>query len=841
MDEQKWRRMLCSMDDASQFHIHDTLEGGTDEKEEKEILNIELKNVIVDIVEGQEYEEDCKEEFEFDDEIRLSDLLCLRVPTARRVSVALPSDLTSERKVYLLAQTPQDLEQWHLLMVSLLREDGKKLVQATRRANKSFGQSLDGLHASDSPDQDELSEPSVSGTPQDMKSESNTRDIGVRRGNTTEYNLDVMEGFLLVRKYHYGASINKWKRRYVLLLNHSILVADQKPKAGAGSKESLVKWTEAICLIGATSYIYRGDDMGHQDVFFVESDLWAKRDEIIPQKRLFVFSDQENHKPLDWVRAINLRCKLLKTKKIDGLSFPDMVKTRNAGSPIPTRRSDQEELKFSMDTTAVQAPPKPKEGRVSLTKDQWIENYQAKNKDGAPAIKHVDSSDDEDLKFHDSLLPFGHQSALSVEQIVSIALNQVSEEKEVTAEELKKHYFKTLHSIMKANHRGSIKKQLGSWQTADGEVGVVQLDLEVRISRPWLQISGLSHEILRKGPLDDWNYDILDVEKHMLVPFIASCFTSLRLLEKFEIPVDVFTGFLHVVESNYVSVPYHNLYHAADVTHCSYYFIRRLMENDLFEFVTELDQLCLLISSVCHDVCHPGLNNTYHQNASTSLALLYNDQSILENHHCTSTFKMLRDPRYNILCGLTKENYKSIRKSIVSAILATDIGSHFKLLEQMKTSSKNLQAKKSSMNDKSVFFSNILHAADISNPCKEWWIAKKWSDRIFEEVLLQGDLERAEGLPISQNADRETASLAQFSLGFIDFIVAPLYVELGHLFLGGDHACRCLLQTRGQWEEILWKEHIPENDRGKWEKRKETFQHNIMSIRQAYPAEPKTA
>jgi hypothetical protein len=257
--------------------------------------------------------------------------------------------------------------------------------------------------------------------------------------------------------------------------------------------------------------------------------------------------------------------------------------------------------------------------------------------------------------------------------------------------------------------------------------------------------------------------------------------------------------------------------------------------------MTDLDQLCLLVASVCHDICHPGLNNTYHQNASTSLALLYNDQSILENHHCTSTFQILRDPRYNLFSKLSKENHRSMRKFIVSAILATDIGSHFKLLEQIKGASKNLQAKKASMNDKSVFFSNILHAADISNPCKDWKIAKRWSDRIFEEVLSQGDREKEEGLPISQNADRETASLSQFSLGFIDFIVAPLYIELGHLFLGDDHACRCIVQTRGQWEEVLYQEDIPENDKGKWEKRRETFLFNIMNMKQNYSAEPKTA
>lgn len=37
----------------------------------------------------------------------------------------------------------------------------------------------------------------------------------------------------------------------------------------------------------------------------------------------------------------------------------------------------------------------------------------------------------------------------------------------------------------------------------------------------------------------------------------------------------------------------------------------------------------LLTAAVCHDVDHPGLNNSYHSHARTPLAILYNYQSIL--------------------------------------------------------------------------------------------------------------------------------------------------------------------------------------------------------------------
>ena len=41
----------------------------------------------------------------------------------------------------------------------------------------------------------------------------------------------------------------------------------------------------------------------------------------------------------------------------------------------------------------------------------------------------------------------------------------------------------------------------------------------------------------------------------------------------------------------------------------------------------------LLVSTLVHDVDHNGLNNNFHINSQSPLAVLYNDISVLENHH----------------------------------------------------------------------------------------------------------------------------------------------------------------------------------------------------------------
>ncbi len=46
---------------------------------------------------------------------------------------------------------------------------------------------------------------------------------------------------------------------------------------------------------------------------------------------------------------------------------------------------------------------------------------------------------------------------------------------------------------------------------------------------------------------------------------------------------------------------------------------------------------------------------------SSKFAMLYNDKSVLENYHVSSTFQlMVDDPELNILQAITKQEYKLV-------------------------------------------------------------------------------------------------------------------------------------------------------------------------------------
>jgi len=64
-------------------------------------------------------------------------------------------------------------------------------------------------------------------------------------------------------------------------------------------------------------------------------------------------------------------------------------------------------------------------------------------------------------------------------------------------------------------------------------------------------------------------------------------------------------------------------------------------------------------------------------------AILYNDRSVLENHHAASAFRLMQsDERFSWLVNLDYADFKRFRFIVIEAILATDLKRHFDLLSE---------------------------------------------------------------------------------------------------------------------------------------------------------------
>uniref|UniRef100_A0AAQ4Q7Q7 Phosphodiesterase 9A n=1 Tax=Gasterosteus aculeatus aculeatus TaxID=481459 RepID=A0AAQ4Q7Q7_GASAC len=135
------------------------------------------------------------------------------------------------------------------------------------------------------------------------------------------------------------------------------------------------------------------------------------------------------------------------------------------------------------------------------------------------------------------------------------------------------------------------------------------------------------------------------------------------------------------IHDNYKNNPFHNFRHCFCVTQMMYSMICLCSLQEKF---TQVEILILMTAAVCHDLDHPGFNNTYQVNAKTELAVRYNDISPLENHHCAVAFQIFSQPDCNIFSNFDPEAFKLIRQGTITLILATDMARHGEILDSFK-------------------------------------------------------------------------------------------------------------------------------------------------------------
>jgi hypothetical protein len=94
--------------------------------------------------------------------------------------------------------------------------------------------------------------------------------------------------------------------------------------------------------------------------------------------------------------------------------------------------------------------------------------------------------------------------------------------------------------------------------------------------------------------------------------------------------------------------------------------------------------LSTIISAVCHDYDHDGLNNAYHVNAVSERAIRYSDRAVQENYHVAESFVILNKPEFNFLEKYSRDDFKTFRKRMIGIILATDMARHVSDLASFK-------------------------------------------------------------------------------------------------------------------------------------------------------------
>ncbi|XP_041935177.1 LOW QUALITY PROTEIN: cGMP-inhibited 3',5'-cyclic phosphodiesterase A [Alosa sapidissima] len=325
--------------------------------------------------------------------------------------------------------------------------------------------------------------------------------------------------------------------------------------------------------------------------------------------------------------------------------------------------------------------------------------------------------------------------------------------------------------------------------------------------------------------INNWNFPIFKLVERtkgkcgrILSQVTYRLFEDTGLFETFKIPVREFMNYFHALENGYRDIPYHNRIHATDVLHAVWYLTTQPVPGlpslanqegsvsddadssithsclgflvsktnlvaeqgygSLSGLIPALELMALYVAAAMHDYDHPGRTNAFLVATSAPQAVLYNDRSVLENHHAAAAWNLFMSrPEYNFLANLQHVEFKRFRFLVIEAILATDLKKHFDFLAEFNAKVGDDGCSGidwSNENDRLLVCQMCIKLADINGPLKCKDLHLQWTEGIVNEFYEQGDEESSLGLPISPFMDRSAPQLAKLQESFITHIVGPL-------------------------------------------------------------------
>ena len=344
----------------------------------------------------------------------------------------------------------------------------------------------------------------------------------------------------------------------------------------------------------------------------------------------------------------------------------------------------------------------------------------------------------------------------------------------------------------------------------------------------FMKLQGMLNEpIFNTKLIMEKEFDIFELEKKVghqnVLPIMGrTMLDSFGLIDEKIMPVDKLDPFLISVTNQYLtSTLYHNSLHGADITQSICLFFNNSNAEEVCH-TQAIDLLSIIIAALGHDIGHPGLTNTFQINASSEMAITYNDSSCLENFHLAKLFKTIRKEDTNIFEKLSSPDYKKIRKRMISEILATDMAIHGKILNNIRSKIPDylLQGKdnnskinkfelisdinneETTNEEKQALFDYFIHSADLGHNTKKFSISLKWVELLSNEFWLQGDKERKMNLSISFLCDRDTTNVPKSQVGFIGGFIIPTYNFLVIMFPSLSYTVENAQNNLNRWQKL---------------------------------------
>mmetsp|Transcript_52110 Transcript_52110/g.86666 ORF Transcript_52110/g.86666 Transcript_52110/m.86666 type:complete len:566 (+) Transcript_52110:64-1761(+) len=303
--------------------------------------------------------------------------------------------------------------------------------------------------------------------------------------------------------------------------------------------------------------------------------------------------------------------------------------------------------------------------------------------------------------------------------------------------------------------------------------------------------------------LKSWDFNPFDYNKDELLSLTVVMFEELGFIKQFNLDRNALLAFFTAIRQLYRDNPYHNFTHAFDVTQAVYV----MLSANGAAFFEPIEQFGIMIAAIAHDLDHPGLNNNFQINTGSPLAERWNDQSVLENHHCSLLWSLLKSSNAELLKSFEPDERREIRRLTTQSILLTDMSKHVEFTSKFSEKIPALSGKVAAQltkDDRTLLLCELLKCADISNVVRPIQICRRWAELVQLEFVQQGKRERECGLNVSPFMDSaDKSARCKMEINFIDFVAVPTFSLLQQLLPSIQQCCTRLLENRDSWQAEL--------------------------------------
>ncbi|OTF71296.1 hypothetical protein BLA29_005865, partial [Euroglyphus maynei] len=226
--------------------------------------------------------------------------------------------------------------------------------------------------------------------------------------------------------------------------------------------------------------------------------------------------------------------------------------------------------------------------------------------------------------------------------------------------------------------------------------------------------------LINVGQLDSFDFDDLPMNDDETVAAFIHFFTELNFLKTFNISYKVLCRWILTVRKNYRRVIYHNWRHALNVAQTMFVIIKTCNLNKI---LNEKEQLALMVASICHDLDHRGLNNSFQAKSCRIYSVIVDSKN---------------------------------QKQLIIARFECRKNDKFAQLVQSGNADMN------DWKNKELLLGMLMTACDLSAICKPWPIQKRIANMVANEFYQQGDLETRLHLdPLPMMDRKQKANLPQ--------------------------------------------------------------------------------